>query len=98
LTVSECGDPWMVTVPVPGVPTALPTITVRVWPITVMMPLKLASWFPGAAVNVIEPDPVPDAVPPAPEVIVSQVALDTADHTHPVCVDKRGTDGTGPIL
>jgi hypothetical protein len=53
---------------------------VRIWLITVTVPVKLMFVFPGAALNVNDPDPVPLA----PEVIVSHVALGTADQTHPV--------------
>ena len=67
-------------------PTELPTTTVRIWLITVIVPLKLTSSFPVAAVNVNDPEPVPDAVPLAPELSVIQVVFGTADQTQPVCV------------
>jgi hypothetical protein len=73
--------PEIVAVPEPGVPIGLPSTTVSVCPITVIVPLILA--FPElAAVKVKEPGPVPLD----PAVTVSQLALDTADHTQPVWV------------
>jgi hypothetical protein len=75
----QYADPLIVTEPVPGVPTALPTTTITVWLATVITLLKLLLVVPGAALSVKEPEPVPLA----PAVIVSQGAFGAADHTHP---------------
>jgi len=49
LTSIDCEDPLIVTLPVPGVPTGLPTTTVSVWLITVIVPLRSAVPEFGAA-------------------------------------------------
>src|SRR5271157_3527259 len=77
LIVTDCGPPTIVTVPTPGVPVVLPSITVSVSPITLMMPVRSRLVVFCAAVQVNEPDPVPLI----PEEIVSQATFETADQT-----------------
>src|SRR5208283_633599 len=79
---AKLGAPVMVTVPVPGVPTGLPSITVSVWLITVTIARRSVLPAFAGADTVKEPGPVP-----LPLEIVNQVPFDAADHTHPVPVE-----------
>ena len=58
-------------------------MTVKIWPPTVIVPVRSVVSVLAATLNVIVPLPDPLAAP----VMVSQLALLDADHAHPEPVD-----------
>lgn len=77
MNVYDAGPPLMLTHPVPALPTGSPSVTVKVCPMTVTVPVRSVSLAFGDAVTVKVPGPVPLE----PAVTVSQLEFETM-HGH----------------